>query len=144
MKAICNVPRGAGQEENQCCMWGDDTYRYMLHTLIYIRILHTHMYYIHIYTPAHTSIAYNQLYINTYCTHMHTYHDFPGPDTKDLGTAYPPTPMGPIQAADSNDSRCCCCSVAQSCPAVCDPMDCSTLGIPIPHYVPDFVQTHVH
>ena len=95
MKAICNVPRGAGQEENQCYMWGDDTYRYILHKLIYIHILHTHMYYIHIYyTPVHTYIAHNQLYINTYCTHMHTYHDFPRPDTKDFGTAYSPTPMG--------------------------------------------------
>ena len=53
------------------------------------------MYYIHIYyTPVHTYIAHNQLYINTYCTHMHTYHDLPRPDTKDFGTAYSPTPMG--------------------------------------------------
>ena len=25
-----------------------------------------------------------------------------------------------------------CCSVAQSCPTLCDPMDCSTPGLPVP------------
>ena len=144
MKTICNVPTGAGQEENQRYMWGDDTYTYISHKLLYIHILHTHMYYIHIhYIPVHTNIAHNHLYINTYCMHIHTYHDFPRPDTEDFETAYSPTPMGPIQAAGSKDS-CCCCSVDQLCPTVCDPMDCSTLGFPVPHYLPDFVQTHVH
>ena len=28
----------------------------------------------------------------------------------------------------------CCCSVAKSCPAFCDPMDCSTLGLSILHH----------
>ena len=27
---------------------------------------------------------------------------------------------------------------------VCDPMDCSTLGFPIHHLLPEFAQTHVH
>ena len=35
----------------------------------------------------------------------------------------------------------CCCSVAQS---LCDPMDYSTPGFPILHYLPEFAQTHVH
>ena len=26
-----------------------------------------------------------------------------------------------------------CCSVAQSCPTLCDPMDCSMPGFPVPH-----------
>ena len=26
---------------------------------------------------------------------------------------------------------CCCCSVAQSCPTLCDPMDCSPIGFPV-------------
>ena len=38
----------------------------------------------------------------------------------------------------------CCCSVAQSCPALCDPMDCSTPGFPVLHHLPEFAQTHVH
>ena len=37
-----------------------------------------------------------------------------------------------------------CCSVAQSCPTICDPMDCSTLGFPVLHHLPEFAQTHVH
>ena len=40
---------------------------------------------------------------------------------------------------------CCnCCSVTQSCPILCNPMDCSTPGIPVPHHLPEFAQTHVH
>ena len=35
------------------------------------------------------------------------------------------------------------CSV-QSCPTVCDPMDCSTPGLPVHHQLPEFAQTHVH
>ena len=31
-------------------------------------------------------------------------------------------------------SDCCCCSLAQSCLKLCDPMDCSTSGFPILHY----------
>ena len=38
----------------------------------------------------------------------------------------------------------CCCSVAKSCPALCDPMDSSKLGFPAFHYLPEFAQTHVH
>ena len=35
-------------------------------------------------------------------------------------------------------------SVTQSCPTLCDPMDCSTPGFPVHHYVQEHVQTHVH
>ena len=35
-------------------------------------------------------------------------------------------------------------SVAQSCPTLCDPMDCSTLGLPVHHQLPEFTQTQVH
>ena len=35
-------------------------------------------------------------------------------------------------------------SVAQSCPILCDPMDCSTPGIPVHHQLPEFTQIHVH
>ena len=35
-------------------------------------------------------------------------------------------------------------SVAQSCPTLCDPMDCSTPGQPVHHQLPEFSQTHVH
>ena len=35
-------------------------------------------------------------------------------------------------------------SVAQLCPTLCDPMDCSTPGLPVHHQIPEFTQTHVH
>ena len=35
-------------------------------------------------------------------------------------------------------------SVARSCPTLCDPMDCSTPGLPVHHQLPEFTQTHVH
>ena len=34
-------------------------------------------------------------------------------------------------------------SVTQSCPTLCNPMDCSTPGLPVHHQLPEFTQTHV-
>ena len=40
--------------------------------------------------------------------------------------------------------NCCCCRpVIQSCPTLRDPMDCSTPGFPVLHYLPEFAQTPV-
>ena len=36
-----------------------------------------------------------------------------------------------------------CCSVAWSCPTLCDPMDCCTSGFLILHHLPEFAQTHI-
>ena len=36
------------------------------------------------------------------------------------------------------------CSVAKSCLTLGDPMDCSTLGFLVLHYLLEFAQTHVH
>ena len=35
-------------------------------------------------------------------------------------------------------------SVTQSCPTLCDPINCSTPGLPVHHQLPEFTQTHVH
>ena len=35
-------------------------------------------------------------------------------------------------------------SVTQLCPTLCDPMNCSTPGLPVYHQLPEFTQTHVH
>ena len=35
-------------------------------------------------------------------------------------------------------------SVPQSCPTLCDPMNCSTPGLPVHHQLLEFTQTHVH
>ena len=34
--------------------------------------------------------------------------------------------------------------VAQSCPTLCDPMDCSTPGFPVYHQLLELTHTHVH
>ena len=34
--------------------------------------------------------------------------------------------------------------ITKSCPTICNPMDCSTLGFPVLHYLLESVQTHVH
>ena len=35
-------------------------------------------------------------------------------------------------------------SVAQSCPTLCDPMNCSTPALPVHHQFLEFTQTHVY
>ena len=42
------------------------------------------------------------------------------------------------------DNVCQFSSVAQSCPTLCNPMDCSTPGFPVHHQLLELAQTHVH
>ena len=35
-------------------------------------------------------------------------------------------------------------SVTQSCPTLCNPMNCSMPGLPVHHQLPEFTETHVH
>ena len=35
-------------------------------------------------------------------------------------------------------------SVTQSCPTLCDPVNCNTPGLPVHHQLLEFTQTHVH
>ena len=37
-----------------------------------------------------------------------------------------------------------CCSLTQSFPTLCDPIDYSMPGFPVFHYLPELAQTHVH
>ena len=37
-----------------------------------------------------------------------------------------------------------CCSVAKSCPTLCDPTDCRMPGLPVLHHLLELAQTHVH
>ena len=41
-------------------------------------------------------------------------------------------------------AKCCCFSVTQSWPTLCNLMDCSTPGLPAPHHLLKFAQVHVH
>ena len=56
--------------------------------------------------------------------------------------------LGPLPFGDLGFSLwlspCYCCSVAQPCPTLCHPMDCSTLGLLVPHHLLKFAQVHVH
>ena len=36
-----------------------------------------------------------------------------------------------------------CCLVTRSCPSLCNPMDCSTPGFPVLHYLLELAQTHI-
>ena len=45
-----------------------------------------------------------------------------------------------LQNRDSHISY--CFSVAQLCPTLCNPMDCSMPGFPVLHNLPEFAQTH--
>ena len=49
-------------------------------------------------------------------------------------------PTGHLSPFRSDQIR----SVAQSCPTLCDPMNCSTPGLPVHHQLPEFTQTHAH
>ena len=40
--------------------------------------------------------------------------------------------------------ECSCCSVTLLCPTLCDPMDCSTPGFPILHYLLEFAENRGH
>ena len=38
----------------------------------------------------------------------------------------------------------CCCSVAKSCPTLCNPTDCSITGYSVPQCLLEFAQVRVH
>ena len=55
----------------------------------------------------------------------------------------------PIYLPWSDGTGCCSAAAAaakslQSCPTLCDPMDCSMPGLPGHHQLPEFTQIHVH
>ena len=51
---------------------------------------------------------------------------------------------GWIGELDKSETEICCCSVAQSCPILCDSMDRSTPGFPVLHHLLELAQTHAH
>ena len=50
----------------------------------------------------------------------------------------------PLQYSGLENSWSVFSSVAQSCLILCDPVNCSTPGLPVHHQLPEFTQTHVH
>ena len=57
--------------------------------------------------------------------------------TREATSGSPPLP-------DHKSLHICCCSVTQSCPTLCNPMDCSMPGSPVLHQLTELAQTHVH
>ena len=53
-------------------------------------------------------------------------------------------PINKWQFKFNDKMFCYCCSVAKLSLSLFDPMDCSTPGFPVLHYLLEFVQTHVH
>ena len=49
-----------------------------------------------------------------------------------------------VSGVQQSESVICYCSVAKSCPPLCDYMDCNTPGFPVIHHLLEFAQIHVH
>ena len=49
-----------------------------------------------------------------------------------------------VHSGSASQTKVCCCSVIKSCSTFCDSMDCSPPGSSVFHYLPEFVQIHVH
>ena len=77
----------------------------------------------------------------------------PNPGIEHLSSAlasgfFTTEPPGRTQALTANvyilfSFHCCCFSVAQSCLALCNPMDCNTPGSPVLHHLLEFSQADV-
>ena len=72
--------------------------------------------------------------------------DLPNPEIKPRSPASSALQVDSLHTetpgkADPNPSV---SSVAQSCPTLCDPVDCSMPGFPVHHQLPEFTQTRVH
>ena len=55
-----------------------------------------------------------------------------------------PSPLEPPKGSLAKDNSVQFSSVAQLCPTLCDPMDCSMPGLPVHHQLPELTQTHIH
>ena len=52
--------------------------------------------------------------------------------------------LGKCLCSQKGKKESCFCSVAKSCPALCNPMDCSMPSSSVLHYLPEVAQIHVH
>ena len=60
------------------------------------------------------------------------------------GSCPPSHTLGQHHAVEIKYEPCCRCSVVQSCLTLCNPMDCSTWGLPVLHYLLKLAQVCVH
>ena len=63
-----------------------------------------------------------------------------------VGTMWARTVFSPpvMPVIPSTMTGVCCCSLAKSCLTLCNPMERSMPGLPIPHHLLEFTQIHVH
>ena len=66
---------------------------------------------------------------------MHKEGEFAGGPSSTLLCAFASSPPDPAS---------CRCSVSKSSSTLCDPVNCSTPGFPVLHYLQEFAQVHVH
>ena len=57
-----------------------------------------------------------------------------------LSILWPPDTKSQLIGEDLDAGK---SEVAQLCPTLCDPMNCSTPSIPVHHQLPEFTKTHV-
>ena len=79
-------------------------------------------------TIYHTMLDIVHICYSTVCLHPMSKYDFH------------PIDWG-LQILRSLPKAICCCLVAKSCPILCHPMDCSTPGFSVLHYLSEFAQT---
>ena len=72
--------------------------------------------------------------------------DLPNPGSPALQVdSLPSEPPGKQPRSLVEELRCtCCCLVAQSCPTLCNPKDCSPPGFPVLHHFPKLARIHTH
>ena len=58
------------------------------------------------------------------------------------GSVPPSSPQTPVNPPGFSSVQ--LSSVAQSCPTLCDPMDCGMPGLPVHHQLSEYTQTQVH
>ena len=61
-----------------------------------------------------------------------------------MGGTWPRSPRGPQHLMLLQHIVCPPGCASRSVVSDCDPMDCSTPGLPVHHQLPEFTQTHVH
>ena len=87
----------------------------------------------HLYNGIFSSVQFSHSVVSDSLQHhglQHTRLPYPSPTPR----AYSNSSILPLGA----------CSVPQSCPTLCDSMDCSTPGFPVHHQLPELTQTHVY
>ena len=76
---------------------------------------------------------------------LFSYFKFPLPQSSVWISAFHLGHLIPsISGMKTKEGSCCCCSVLKSCPTLCNPMNCSTPGSLVLHYLSEFAQIYVH